>query len=71
MRTRRKVNDTLALALLLVAALLAGIAVAGDRHEKRIEVIVADDEADAPLALRLDQEHRIVIRRKIESTQSD
>lgn len=39
MRTRRRVNDALALGLLMLAALLAGIAATGsDTVETRIEV---------------------------------
>jgi len=43
MRTRRRVNDALALGLLMLAALLAGIAATGgDTAAGRIEVATQD-----------------------------
>ncbi|WP_405235844.1 hypothetical protein [Lentisalinibacter orientalis] len=54
MRTTRKVSDTLALGLLLLAAALAAIAVADAGENKRLELVVAQDDGGEALVLRLD-----------------
>ncbi len=67
MRTHRKVNDALAFSLLLVAALLAGIAVAGDSTADAGCLDVEVREMKTADGSR-EEERRIVIRRQVEST---
>ncbi len=54
MRTTRKVSDALAMGLLLLAAALAAIAVADAGENKRLELVVAQDDGGEALVLRLD-----------------
>lgn len=54
MRTTRKISDTLALGLLLLAAALAAVAVADAGENKRLELVVAHDDGGEALVLRLD-----------------